>query len=350
MTNDKLIISLPFRPRPHQEVGGGESIINNQLLIINYQKIMKKDLAIAIDLGASYLRAGIIPKNGKILKQVKIQTPKKGLSGKIITNTIIVLINNLLENESKKNIAGIGIGSIGPINFEKGEIINTPNLKFKKIPLKTPLEKYFNLPVILSNDCTAAILGEKHFGAGKKLKNLVYITISSGIGAGAIVDNHLLSGHSNNAAEIGHFVIDTRYKLSCGCGKGRGHWEAMCSGNNLPRFFRAWLKENKIRDKYSIKNSADIFALADKRDKTTLDFLKEVGKMNGYGISNVIVAYNPELITLGGAVVLNNKKHILPYLKKNVDQYLETPKIIITPLKENIVLLGAAALIFYPQN
>jgi len=307
---------------------------------------MKKDLAIAIDLGATNLRAAVVSKNGKILKCLKIKTPKKS-EALAIKNTII-LINVLLENFNKKRIKGIAISAGSPVNQEG--LIHPPNLPFKKLAIKKPVEKYFNLSVILSNDCSAAVWGEKHFGAGKKSKNLVYITFSSGIGGGAIVDNHLLSGHSRNAAEIGHFVIDTKYKLLCGCGKGHGHWEAMCSGNNLPKFFRVWLKENRIKNKYSIKNSADIFALADKKNKTILNFLKEVGKMNGHGISNVIVAYNPELITLGGAVILNNKKHILPYLKKNVDKYLETPKIIITPLEEDIVLLGATALIFYSQN
>jgi len=308
---------------------------------------MKKDLAIAIDLGATNLRIAIVSKNGKILKCLKTKTPKK--SEALAIKNIIVLINVLLENFSKEKIKGIAVSAGSPINQDG--LINPPNLPFKKLAIKKPLEEYFNLPVILSNDCTAAVWGEKYFGAGKKFKNLVYITISSGIGGGAIADNHLLNGHSGNAAEIGHFIIDTKYKLLCGCGKGHGHWEAMCSGNNLPKFLRAWLKENKIKDKYLIKNSADIFALADKKDKTILNFLKEVGRMNGHGISNVIVAYNPELITLGGAVVLNNKKYILPYLKKNVDKFLKTPKIITTPLKENIVLLGSAALLFFnPKN
>jgi len=307
---------------------------------------MKKDLVIAIDLGATNLRTAIISKNGKILKCFKIKTPKTSKAK--ILNSIIVLINTLLEDFKKQNIRGISVAAGSPVNQD--ELIDPPNMSFKKLAIRKPLEKYFNLPVILNNDCIAAVCGEKHFGAGKKLNDLVYVTISSGIGAGAIVDNHLLSGHSKNAAEIGHFIIDTKYNLLCGCGKGYGHWEAMCSGNNLPNFFEAWLKENKIRNKYSIKKTTDIFALADKKNKIILNFLKEVGKMNGHGISNVIVAYNPELITLGGGVVLNNKKHILPYLKKNVDKFLKTPKIIITPLGEDIVLLGAVALIFYPQN
>jgi len=118
---------------------------------------MKKDLVIAIDLGASNLRAALITKNGKVLKQFKAQTPNIGKSGAIVTKTIVTLVNALLENNSKKQIAGVGIGSIGPIDYQKGEIFNSPNVPFKNISLLNPLKKYFSLPVYLYNDCTAAV-------------------------------------------------------------------------------------------------------------------------------------------------------------------------------------------------
>lgn len=307
---------------------------------------MTENLAIAVDLGATNLRAAIVNKKGKVLKRAKTKTPAKGKI--LVIKSIIVLINVLLEDYKKQNIKGIGVSAASPIN-EQG-LIKPPNLPFKKLVIKKPLKNYFKLPVILANDCQAAVYGEKIFGAGKNYKNLVYVTISTGIGAGAIVDNHLLSGQTGNAAEVGHFIIDTKYNILCSCKKGRGHWEAICSGKNLPRFFKIWLKHHNLnlKPKYKIKTAKQIFNLADKKDKIVLNFLKEVGQFNGHGMSNVIVAYNPELITLGGAVVLNNKKYILPELKNNIDKFLKTPKIIVTPLKEDITLLGAAALVLYP--
>lgn len=310
---------------------------------------MKKNYIIAIDIGASHLRTAIISKKGKIIKLLVCETPKKGKSGKIITDTIIVMTNALLENFDKKKILGIGIISIGPIDYKKGMIVNSPNIPFKKISLKKPLEKYFKLPVILFNDCTAAVWGEKIFGAGKKFKNLVYITISSGIGGGAIIDNKLLLGHSYNAVEIGHFNIDTKYNLACGCKKGRGHWETYCSGNNIPYFFKHWLKVKGINKKYFLSAAKEIFN-ADIADNNIKNFLKEIGQINAKGISNVITAYDPEIIILGGPVVLNNQKIIIQGIKKNIDQFLKLPKIIVTKLKNNSPLLGAAALIFYPPK
>ncbi|MEA3453034.1 MAG: ROK family protein [Patescibacteria group bacterium] len=307
---------------------------------------MKKDLVIAVDLGASNLRIALVSKKGKILKSLIAKTPKKGTSGIVISKKIILLINAIISNQSKKQILGIGIGSAGPLDYKSGKIFNSSNIPFKNIPLVEPLKKYFNLPVYLFNDCSAATWGEKTFGAGKKYKNLVYVSISSGIGSGAIVDNHFLIGHNHNATEVGHFIVDTKYSLLCSCKRGHGHWEGYCSGNNLVRFLKYWIKSNNIKKKHSIKAAEDIFVLAKQKDKTILKFIEEVGRINARGISNVIVAYSPEMITLGGAVILNNKKFILPYIKKNIDKFLIPPKIIITPLKENIVLLGVAALVF----
>jgi len=194
-------------------------------------------------------------------------------------------------------------------------------------------------------------LGEKYFGAGKKYSTLVYITMSSGIGGGAIVNNCLLLGKDGNAAEIGHMHVDSEYNLKCSCGKGLGHWEAYASGNNIPKFFRAWLLKNgdsistmEIESPWTAKN---IFDAARKKDKIALKFMEELGKINGRGLSNVIAAYNPEIIILGGAVVLNNSELVLEYAKKYIDKFLRWPSIKITTLGENAPLLGAAASVFH---
>ncbi|MCD5396311.1 MAG: ROK family protein [Candidatus Pacebacteria bacterium] len=317
-----------------------------------------KEVAIAIDLGATNLRVALISKKGKIIQKIKIKTPKEGKSGKVITNKLITLAQKIIQFAKQHNykIPGIGISSIGPLDYKKGEIVNSPNIPFKKVPIIQPLKRKFKLPVYLFNDCTSAVWGEKHFGKGKKFKNIIYITISSGIGGGAIVDNHLLFGREGNAVEIGHFKIDTKYNLLCGCKKGRGHWEGYCSGNNMPRFFKFWLKSQGLNFSNlnfsikKIKTSKEIFELARKREKIVLKFLKEVGKLNAAGINNVMVAYDPEIIILGGSIVLYNKEFILPYFKPYFEKYLPLPKIIITPLKEDVVLFGSASLVFWPPD
>jgi len=307
---------------------------------------MKENFALAVDLGATKIQSALISEGGEIIEKIKEETKKEGKDGKIITKQIISQLKRLIKKESE--ILGIGIGSIGPIDYKRGEIKNTPNLPFKKIPLISPLKKIFGLPVFLLNDCNAGVLGEKYFGAGKKFENLVYVTISSGIGGGAIVNGKLILGKGGNAVEIGHMIVETKYNLMCSCKKGKGHWEAYCSGNNLLRFFKVWLKERKIKINRYPKKAKEIFEMAKRGEKIAKEFLlKEVGKINAKAISNLIVAYDPELITLGGAVVLNNPEFILPPIEKYIDHFLPyLPKIKITPLKEDIILLGSAAFVF----
>ena len=307
--------------------------------------------AIAIDIGASYLRGAVISNKGKIVKYLKIKTPKKGKSGRVIANAVINITDSLLTGFPKRKIKGISIASIGPLN-KKGEIIRSPNLKFKKVSLKKPLKKRFSLPVIIHNDCAAAVWGEKVFGNSKNYKNIVYITISSGIGGGAVIDNRLLIGRGN-AAEIGHLNLDTEYNLPCSCKKGRGHWEAYCSGESLPRFLKYWLKKNKIKREVPANKTQPILDWLHKsKDKQLKAFIKEISRINGLGFSNVIAAYDPEIIILGGGMALNpkNRKMLISDTKKNTDKFLKLPKIMLSQLKDEVTLYGAAALLFYPTK
>lgn len=211
-------------------------------------------IAIGLDLGASNLRGALIKKSGKIIKKIEAPTPNTGPSGRIVTEKIIDLVDNLIQDYDRSNLAGIGVSSIGPIDYKKGRVFRPANLPFREIPVVGPLQKTFSLPVSFCNDCSGAAWGEKNFGAGKNYQNLVYITISSGIGGGAIVDGNLLLGKNRNAAEIGHFIVETKYNLPCGCG-GKGHWEGYCSGEGLPRFFKYWLNFQQIKKKYKPKTA-----------------------------------------------------------------------------------------------
>lgn len=202
-------------------------------------------------------------------------------------------------------------------------------------------------------------MGEHEFGAGKNLKNLVYVTLSTGIGGGVYADNNLLLGKDGNAVEIGHMIIDPEGKLKCGCGK-KGHWEAYCSGRNIPNFVRLVLREKfKVKNSLLFKQVGKdlsklttelLFNCARAGDKLALQLVEEIGKLNAIGFTNLINAYDPELITVGGGLALNNPKLILDSIKKYVEDYLRVPEIKITPLGERIVLYGAAAAVFNPPK
>jgi len=216
------------------------------------------------------------------------------------------------------------------------------------------------LPVYILNDCVTAVVGEHHFGIGKNIDNLVYITLSTGIGGGVYVDSHLLIGKDGNAHEIGHIVIDYEGRLVCGCGK-RGHWEAYCSGKNIPNFVRLLLRDKAEKAEksplFKLANEGtltakDVFDAAKRGDSFAREVVKEIGRLNAIGFANVTNVYDPELITVGGSVALNNPKLVLEPIKRYINEYVinRPPRIEITPLGGDIVLLGALALVFYPPK
>jgi len=306
-------------------------------------------LAIGVDLGASNLRVGLVSEDGKILAILKEPTDKNGKDGSVVTQQIIRAIKELHgKNKPKKKVTGIGIASIGPLNYKRGGPENSPNVPYDFIPLIKPLEKEFKLPVFLHNDANVAALAERHFGAGKKTENLVYITISTGIGGGAIVNGNLLLGKSGNAAEAGHIIVDTKYSMPCTCGHGSGHWEGLASGTNIPRFYEVWRKATSPTPAAiaSYGEAKVIFAMAANQEKFVLDFLEELSRVNARAVSSIIAAYDPELITIGGSVASNNPDFIINGIMKYVDHYLKIPEIKITKLGDEIGVLGATAAVF----
>ncbi|MEM2611943.1 MAG: ROK family protein [Thermoproteota archaeon] len=312
-------------------------------------------VVIGVDIGATNLRVAVADLKGNILLKETGKTPNQ--SGLEVVNQIIQMSDRALGllKLSRGDVKSIGVGSIGPLDLKKGIVVNSPNLKVGIIPVVEGLKKAFKSDVRLLNDCVAAVLGEKKFGAGKNLENIVYVTISTGIGCGAIVDNHLLLGKDGNAHEIGHIVIDKNGLLECGCGR-RGHWEAYCSGRGIVNYAKLLIsQDSKLWERsllmthcgndLSKLNSELIFKSAKEGDEFSLKIVKETGLLNAIGFANIINVYDPELITVGGSIPLNNEELVLNPIKNYVSEYSinRVPDIILTPLREDIVLYGALA-------
>ncbi len=302
---------------------------------------------VAVDIGATNIRVAHGDENGLNGKLSEVTDRGHGPEG--VPAQIIRMIKEL----GIDNFLAVGVGSIGPIDLKIGYITETPNYPFNHIPVTGPLTEEFNVPARIVNDCAAAVLGEQTFGAGKGLSNLVYVTLSTGLGGGAIVDGHLLMGKDGNAPEIGHLTIDPDSPLVCGCG-GRGHWEAYSSGANIPKFARELLKEMDAGHSLLMElagspeaiTSEMVFEAAKKGDHVALRIVEEVGRVNAVGFANIVNAFDPELITVGGSIALNNPELILNPIHENIDRHLinRRPEIMITPLGEDAVLYGALAL------
>ncbi|MDD1673354.1 MAG: ROK family protein [Methanomicrobiales archaeon] len=294
---------------------------------------------IAIDLGATLTRVGLIDTTGKIIARTSAPTPHTD-----IPMFLISLVHKVVSQVDLPHITGIGISAAGPVNVLEGTLVNPPNLPLKDIPLVGPLSESFGLPVRLANDCHAGVIGEAYFGGFRSVQNIVYVTLSTGIGGGVISGGNLLLGRDGNAGEIGHFLVDTTYNLTCGCGYP-GHWEGYASGRFLPSFFDAWCDfHDKRSDKEIFGTAREIFQKGQEGEPVVQEFLDALGIINGHGMSDVIVAYDPEVIILDGSVALNNPSLIIPPMEEHIDRFLALPSIQLSRLAGDAPLLGASVL------
>ena len=299
---------------------------------------------IAVDLGATTTRVALFGTGRELIERVSSPTPAKGDDPGVVTRHLAGLIRKVLIGKGGTAPAAIGISACGPIDHTRGSVVRPPNLPFREIPLAGPLGEEFGLPVRLANDCHAGVLGEVIYGTGAGCDNLVYITFSTGIGGGVICNGRLVLGRDGNAAEIGHLHVDSTYDLPCGCG-GTGHWEAYASGRFIPSFFERWCAvERRAPGGIDASSAAGIFEAARGGDPVARDFMETIGEINGRGISDVIVAYDPSRIILDGSVVIRNADLILPCLLPFVDRFLPLPEIRLTGLDGLAPLYGASVI------
>jgi glucokinase len=296
-------------------------------------------MGIAIDLGATSTRAGLIEPTGTILHRIAAPTPREG-----ITDFLVSLIRMVASPDEISRATGIGISAAGPVDIRRGTLVNPPNLPVRDLALVDPLQEIFGIPVYLANDCHAGVLGEACFGAAQGMENVAYITISTGIGGGILANGRLLLGRNGNAAEIGHFVVDTTYNMICGCGRP-GHWEGYASGRFLPAFYRTWYAVHQRSPPTEFPAMAEeIFLAAEKDEGYAREFLETVSIINGRGMSDVIVAYDPERIIMDGSVALHNYSWLVPPMIGHIDRFLPLPEICQSPLTGDAPLLGASIL------
>ena len=319
------------------------------------------EYGIAVDLGATYLRVITGYRDGSFIARI-VEKTNLHEGPDAISRQIIKLIRRICrENKLKpENAVGIGVGAFGPQDPVRGGISKPANAPYEFIPVREPLTEEFKVPVEVMNDCAVAAIGERFYGAGRGIDNFVYITISTGIGAGVYVDGRMLLGKDGNAHEIGHIVVDYEGRLICGCGK-RGHWEAYCSGRNIPNYARLIIEEEKLMRRfegsylYKVTSgklgeitAKNIYDGAKAGDQLCKYLVNRVGKINAMGVASAINVYDPSVVILGGAVVLNNVKEVLTPIRMQFRDYIvnREAEIRVTPLGGDVVLYGALAMAF----
>ncbi|HEY5561427.1 MAG TPA: ROK family protein [Clostridiaceae bacterium] len=264
---------------------------------------MEKGYVIGIDLGGTKINGAFADLQGNVLAMATTKTDAPA-GEEVVLSNIISIIKEVISISGKSlgEVKAIGIGSPGPLNPEEGTIVNSPNLPFLNFNLVDPIRERFQVPVILDNDANVGALGEFLFGAGKGTKNMIYITVSTGIGGGAILNKKLYRGNTFNALEIGHMTV-TPDKIRCNCGN-YGCLEVMASGTAIGRQAKEAVDDGRTTtlSKYENPTSYEVFLEAENKDKVSMEILDRSLTYLGIGVANVITCFDPELVVIGGGV------------------------------------------------
>lgn len=258
------------------------------------------------DVGGTKLATVLARRDGQILHKVRLPTEAHRGSEFGVARLIAMLRQNLSETGVREvDVVGIGVACGSPMDVEQGIILGPPNLQtWNPVPIKSLLEAEFGLYAQLENDANAGALAEWLFGAGKGKRNVVYMTMGTGIGGGLILDGKLYRGTNNNAGEVGHMRVVDRGGPQCGCGK-RGCLEAFCSGPAIARRTCEALKQAphsailKLAGDPQSATAEHLFAAARQGDALALQLVDETAHYMGIGLANIIQAINPEAIVLG---------------------------------------------------
>lgn len=313
-------------------------------------------LLCGVDIGGTKCSIVLVDRTGKIIDKIyscaHVDQNEEGLV-KLVADQIKELLrrNNLKETD----LLGIGIGCAGHIRYRDGVIITTSNLRgFKNYPLRNAIQSYFSIPVFLDNDANAQAIGEYKFGAGKGFDDMVFLTISTGIGAGLILNKKLYRGATGTAGEFGHTIVEPKSELICSCGN-KGCLMACACGMALPYLFEQKIKEGK-KSKLNLPPNFKMERLSGQMLKKGLEMDDPVSKeiitdsayYVGLGIYNIFQTLNPPLIVLGGGLT-NWGDFYLDKIKSTFfelarDMLFDPLEIVISNMDTDAGVIGAAAL------
>lgn len=307
---------------------------------------------IAVDFGGTNIRAAYFPSpQPPPTSQNKTATLASEGPDSVITRLI-----QAIESQIPKDAVDlrIGIGAPGPLDPRSGVIISSPNLAgWTNIPLRDQLSEHFGVPVFLGNDANVAALGEWRFGAGQGTDNMIYLTISTGIGGGVIADGRLLLGARGLAGELGHLTIESNGP-TCGCGI-KGHIEAVAAGPAIARNATDQLEAghfSSLKETLSAQGkitSVDIGKAAQAGDELAIAVIEEAGFRIGHHLADLAHAFNPEVFILGGGVSLLGDFLFEPIrhsLREHImdPEYLDGVDVLPAALGDDVGLVGAMVL------
>ena len=316
---------------------------------------MSEKWLVGVDIGGTTTKIALVQNHGEIVEKWEIPTDNEN-QGKYITNHISNSIKQkLVEHQMDINhLKGVGVGAPGPANIETGMIENTPNLAWHDhYPLREILEKDIGLPVMINNDANCAALGEMWKGAGEGAKDLVCVTLGTGVGGGVIANGEIVQGVRGAAGEIGHIISIPKGGAPCNCGK-TGCLETIASATGIVRL--AMERINNPSNRHSALailyrekgriTAENVVDLARVGDMIAQDVLNDVSFHLGFALANIVNTLNPHKLIIGGGVSKAGDILLKP-LKDYVQKFSFPPiatstELVLAKLGNNAGVIGAA--------
>ena len=304
---------------------------------------------VGVDVGGTTVKLGFFDTEGVFLDKWEIPTRVEEEGSHILPDVAESIKKKLEEKRILfEDVAGVGIGAPGPID-SNGVVYKAVNLGWNVFSIKEKLEEHLKLPVMAGNDANVAALGEMWKGGGLGSRNLVMVTLGTGVGGGIIVDGRILTGFTGAGGEIGHIHVEDQEAEVCGCGN-KGCLEQYASATGITRLANRKLKESGMDS--MLRNgkisARTVFDAVKAKDALAMEVAEEFGRYLGNGLAGVACVVNPEVIVIGGGV--SNAGEILidyirPYYEKSVFHGSRSVKFSLATLRNDAGIYGAAKLV-----
>ena len=321
---------------------------------------MEEKFAIGIDIGGTTTKFGVVNSHGEILSQDRIPSNQHDVVENFIDDLYLKLQPMITKVGGIKKFVGIGVGAPNG-NIYTGTIEYAPNLKWKGIiPIADILKNKFKLKTKLTNDANAAAMGEMQFGACKKMKHFITITLGTGVGSGIVIDGKIVVGHDGFAGELGHTIIRPGGRIHKSTGMA-GSLEAYASATGVREtaieFLTKHPEEPSLLRNYSINEltSESVYQCAMKGDNIANNIFQFTGQILGESLANFVMFSSPETIVLFGGLTKAGNLLLNPtkkYMEANLLPIFQNKvKVIFSQLKESdAAILGASALVWDMKN
>ena len=302
-----------------------------------------------VDIGGTTVKMGLFEATGTILEKWEIKTHTEEEGKAILPDVAASLKEKKAEHDlADADIIGVGVGVPAPVT-EEGIVFGSANLGWKYKEVKKELEELTGLDVEVGNDANVAALGEMWKGGGAGYKNLIMVTLGTGVGGGIIVGGKILTGSHGAGGEIGHLRVNPHETESCGCG-GKGCLEQYASATGITRLANIRLAKD---DKASVLRGQEVsaktvFDAVKADDEVAKEIAEEFGKYLGHAMANLAAVADPSAIVIGGGVSKAGEV-LLQYIEKNFKEKAffanKDTEFVLATLGNDAGICGAAKLI-----